>query len=239
MSSLSTSEATKVNFYSGYNIDKIVRVDEGSFDASAATTIGGFLKQHSIAHGYSRPLFTDLLWSTDNSTWIDGGTGQAAGTHDSSISYSDSTNNYILTTKTTGTIYYKVIGYWITDYDGTDPSVADYDTPNNTIQFDSRVNYQKIFNQDVEDISRGGTSVVAHNLLYYPNFRVYIEAFSGEVWNMNFGGASNPFLYDLANQAEAEAFVDTTSMTLKFSSGGTWGGTRKMWHKIYYDSEKL
>lgn len=227
-----------LGFTSDANIDKIVNVFEGSFSPGSATTIGGFLKQHSISHGFSRPVYTDLLWSTDNTNWIDGGAGQAAGTFDSSIAYSDSSNVYILTTRTTGTLYYKLICLWIDEYDGSDPDISDYAAATNTIALESDSNYQKIFSEGTLSFTANATKTATHSLTYRPNFRVYIEAISGEVWPANFGGASNPFLYDFTNQVEAEVWTSTTDVSVKFYYGSSTS-TRKAWYKIFYDSEKL
>jgi hypothetical protein len=229
-----------IGFASPYYIDKIVRVDEGTFDTATATTVGGFLKRTSIAHGFTRPVFTDLLWSVDGTTWIDGGSGNPGTSNVYTISYSDSTNNYILTTKTTGTLYYILISFWITDYDDTNPDVASYFPENTTILFDSRENYQKILDYGTKTMT--GSSTVDTPFTNpqpdnKPNSRSFFEAFSGQVWPENFGGVTNPFLYDATNQAELVSYTSETDLTnMIIVPVGAGLQARRVWYRVYADT---
>lgn len=229
-----------VAFASDRQIDKIVRVDEGSFTAGTdTTTVGGFLERYDISHGYTRPVFTDLLWSADNVTWIDGGAGQAANSFNSAISYSDSSQIHILTTQTSGTVYYKLISFWIPDYDDTNPFVEPYAAKNNTILFDSRLNYQKIQQSGDIEFNGAGTETVTNNeiLVDKPNYRVFFEAFPDEVWPANFGGVRNPFLYDFTNQAELNTSTSSTTLSMTLTlPGGAADQTRKVWYRLYEDA---
>jgi hypothetical protein len=226
-----------VSFYSGYNVDKIVSVFQGTFDNAVDTQtrtgdIGSF-NYYTIRHDFPRPLFTELLWSTDNITYVDGGSGgNLAG--ERSISYSDSVNAYIVAPAASGTTYYKLICSWIDDYDDQDWYVEPKELGSKPLVFDTRANYQKIFEQDVLTFNNTGVSstrTVIHNLGYTPNAKLFVEDFDGEVWSMNFGGATNPFSID-TDQAEASFYVDATilSVTAFFVTG-----VKRIWYRIYRD----
>jgi len=226
-----SSNARDVAFFSGYKVDKIVNVFEGSFDAGSATTVGGYLKRHSFPHGYTRPVFTKLIWSTDDVNWVDGGYSYRSGDASfyPSIAYSDASDIFILTGLTSGTVYYKVIATWIHNYDGTDPAIDSFISPNAVTTFDSRLNYQKI--KETGMVTGTGADIpIIHDLGYYPNARVYFEAFSGEVWPANAGGASNYFLYDFVNQEELQFHTTTDSLILESTPSG-----RDIWYTVYYD----
>lgn len=230
-----------VSFASEYSIDKIVGVWEGSYNKSSDTSSrgGGFMATiyvYSIPHGFTRPVFTHLLWSEDQTTWVDGGGSLSGGS--SAIAFSDSTNIHIATTSNSGTLYYKLIAYWIDDYDSTNPSVPEFSPAASKLTFDSRANYQKIAAQGVTQYSPGTfsspqTITVNHSLGYIPNAKAFFEPISGEVWPMNAGGQSNVFLYS-ASQDEAylQIFNDKLEIeVLRFSNA-----TRNIWYRIYYDA---
>jgi len=228
-----------VSFYSAHPTDKIVKVWEGSFDMSSDTTTrtgSGTIYAYPIAHGFTRPLFTNLIWSVDNSTWWDGGTFS---TSDSvgAIAFSDSSNAYIATTSNSGTLYYKLIGTWIDDYDATNPAIDAFTTGEDKLNFDSRANYQKIYDGDVITYSAGTfgsqtTIPIAHLLQKIPNAKAYFEPISGEVWPLNAGGSQNPFLYSLS-QDEATISIDSDSIDIKVTRFSN--EQRRIWYRIYYD----
>lgn len=229
----------RVALASQYPTDKIIKVLSGSFDASAATDVGSpaYMKRHSISHGQSRPVFTRLKWSTDNVNWIDGGYSTREGDTDflPTIAYSDSTNVYILTGVTTGTLYYEVICFWIDNYDNTNPLVDSYFDTTKPLAFDSRLNYHKIFTQG-EEVTSGAISediTVNHDLGYEPDCWVYIEAFSGQVWPANAGGLSNFFYYDIDNQAEVTSKVSTSDLILEYTGSATLTEPRRIFYIIY------
>lgn len=228
----------KVAFTSRYPIDKIVGVYEGSFDKASDTTTrtGGItnINVFPIPHGQSRPVFVDLLWSDDDATYADGGSN--IGTN-SSIAFSDDTNIYIIASSATGTQYYKAIAVWIDEYDDTDPLVEAFTPDANKPLFDSRSNYQKIYEDGEATYSAGtfgssSTVTVLHPLGYKPNARAWFEPISGEVWPLNSGGAGNPFLYDF-NQDEAHMEIYDSRVDIivaRFSNA-----ERKIWYKVYFD----
>jgi len=228
-----------ISFYSGTNIDKIVAVFEGTFNnaTDVLTRTGGIssFNYYRIAHGFPIPLFTELLWSTDNITYVDGGAGANA-SGQQSISYCDSTYIYIVAPSAVGTTYYKVICSWITDYDENDYFVDISLLGNKPLVFNSANNYQKIFQEGVLTFDNTGvgpsTQTVIHDLGYTPNAKVFVEDFSGEVWTVNFGGASNPYNIDVS-QMEGNYYVDTTLLS---ASAFFVTGTKRMWYRIYYDS---
>jgi hypothetical protein len=238
---LSSDISTKVKYYSGASIDKIIGVWEGTYNKATETTtrtdgIIGSIKVFSIPHTFTRPMFTSLLWSEDGTTWVDGGGALSGG--NSSIAFSNSSNNFIATNSTSGTQYYKLIGYWIDDYDTSNPSVESYVSANKDTKFDSRLNYQKIALSDSTTYSAGTfgsvqTVQIPHPLGYMPNAKVFFEPISGEVWPLISGGVNNPFLYD-ASQDEGymQIYSDRIDVVIsRFSNA-----SRRIWHRIYYDA---
>lgn len=231
--------ANSTVYATAFPIDKIVDVWEGSFNKATETIIrsGSFgdIYVYRIAHGFTRPVFVDLLWSDDNITWVDGGVAATA-IGDVSLAFSDSTYIYIigsLFAPGVGTRYYKAIGFWIDTYDATNPLVPGFLSSNKQINFDSRLNYQKIYRQNVLTFGSATTQTVTHGLGRRPNFRVFFEAFSGEVWPMNSGGASNPFDYDV-NQTECHSRMNNTGLDITLD---TVPASRRVWYRIYLDSQ--
>lgn len=229
------SNANDVAFASAYDIDKIVFVREGSFNRATdvVTHTGdlGSIYLHRIAHGLTRPIFADLLWNL-NGIWVDGGSLDGIG--DTSIAFADSTYVYIVSSvfaPAVGTMQYKVIGCWISDYDNTNPLVGSFQSSTKKVNFDSRDNYQKIYLQNVLTFNSASTQSVGHNLGHKANFRVFYEAITGEVWPAFAGGASNPFLYS-STMTECRARMTTSALGVQLE---TVASTKRAWYKIYLD----
>jgi hypothetical protein len=208
---------------------------EGSFNrATDVTTITGDLGSiyvYRVAHDFTRPLALDLLWKISGG-WADGGSTDGT---DVSIAYSDSTYIYIVSSAfapAVGTMNYKVIGTWITDYDATNPLVNSFVSANKTTVFDTGLNYQKIFDQNVLSFATSSTQSVTHLLGYRANFKVYYEAIAGQVWPMYSGGTANPFLYD-SSMVECRARMTSNTLDVQLESVPA---TRRAWYKIYLDS---
>lgn len=219
-----------VAFASDLVTDKIVGVYEGSFSLPTSL-ISGYISHTSFSHGFTRPVFVKLLWSSNNSTWNDGGGGNEG------IAFSTSSDIHIYTTRSSGTFYYRVIAFWIDNYDSTNPGVPPTVGSSSNYHFDSRLNYQKIYSQGSysDSFSSGATTeTISHGLGYTPNVRVYIEALSGEVWPANFGGASNFWLYDFSNQLECDYEIDNSEVRINVY-GTASSPTRDIWYIIYYD----
>lgn len=218
-----------------FNTDKIVGVWEGSFNRATdvVEVVGdaGSIYVYRRAHGFTRPVFADLLWKIGGG-WTDGGCADSAG--DVSIAYADSTYVYVVSSvfaPAVGTMQYKVIGSWIDSYDNTDPLVDAFHASTKATLFDSRENYQKIYDQDVLSFTVAETQTVTHSLSYRANFRVFFEAITGEVWPMYAGGASNPFLYDNGlTECRARMKVNTLEVELE-----SVASTKRAWYKIYLD----
>lgn len=229
----------KVSFYSGYSVDKIVGVWEGSYDKSTTSSRGGgffsTIYTFPIAHGFTRPVFTQLLWSENGTNWADGGSQIGS---NSTIAISDSTNIYIVTSSNSGTQYYKVIAYWIDGYDNTNPLVSEYTSSQSKLYFDSRQNVQKIASEgsttyDPGTFGSSQTVSIPHSLGYIPNAKAFFEPISGEVWPLVAGGAQNPFNYSASiDEAYLRTYSDRLDVViLRFSNS-----TRKIWYRIYYDA---
>lgn len=228
--------ARDVAFTTRWPTDKIVKTWEGSFNRATDVTevVGdaGSIYVYRIAHGFTRPVFTDLLWQISGG-WTDGGCGDSHG--DISIAYADNTYVYVVSSvfaPATGTMQYKVMGSWIRGYDNTNPLVPSYVSANKTKAFDTSVNYQKIYDQNVLNFTSDSTQIVEHQLGYRSNFRVFYEALPGQVWPMYSGGASNPFLYDF-DMAECRARMKTNTLEVQLESVSS---TRRAWYKIYLDA---
>lgn len=233
---MSLAEPRNAAYYSGYNADKVVKTIVGTYSSGDLITRVGDLATiyvHRIPHGFTRPVMCDLLTSTDGGTTYVGAVDK--------IAFSDSAYVYIFHGyATSGTpVDYKIYCSWIDEYDDTDPQIDVTSATSNIVQYDSRLNYQKIKEQGLLTFTPGtfgssSTQTVAHGLTYAPNYRVYFEAFSGEVWPLNFGGVRNGLLYT-STQDEAEASTNTTNLSVtiyRYSNA-----TRRAWYKIYYDAD--
>lgn len=223
---------SNIKFSTAFNTDKIVGVYRDSYQPGVGTTlIGGFLYQHAIPHSFTRPVFAELLWSTDGVNYFDGGAGSSGA--QSAIAYSDSSNMYILTPSNTGTLYYKIIATWIDDYDGTNPAIEPVLNTTATAYFDSRLNIPKVITSSTTTISGTGTQDIVHGLGYAPNFKGFFESISGQVWPLISGGNSDAWLYDFSNQMECAALIDSTKIQLQHTGPAS---TRTVWYRVYGDS---
>lgn len=230
---------TDAVFSTKYNIDKIVKVWEGSYNrASTTTRTDGFVNTiyvYSFAHGFDRPLFTTLLWSEDNVNWRDGGTYTSG---EGAIAFSSATNISIATTTNSGTLYYKLIGYWIDDYDSSNPSIEPFTNNVDKFLFDSRSNYLKIAKEGTTTYSAGTfgstqTVSISHDLGYIPKARAFFEPVANEIWPLNAGGNSNRFLYKITqDEAYLQIYNDRVDIKVfRFSNA-----SRGIWYRIYYDA---
>lgn len=230
-----TDNIRDVSLVNQYSVNKVVRIFTGQYTSGQLTTrVGdlGTIYVYRIPHNLPRPVTCDLITSTDGGTTWDMGINKLA--------FSDNTYIYIFHGfSASGPVDYKVYCSWIDNYDSSDPSIEAITYGSNPVQFDSRLNYQKIHSQGVTSFTPGtfgATEVdsVNHSLGYTPNAKVYFEAFSGEVWPLNIGGARNPFLYDGSqDECQCEIWPDRIDITLsKFSNT-----TKRAWYRIYYDAD--
>jgi hypothetical protein len=177
-----------------------------------------------------------VLISSDGVTYYD---GNSAFTGAGAIPYSDSTKLYILTNVSSGTIYYKLVCSWIDDYDTSDPAITPVFQPvSGTPIFDSRDNYQKIFKQGVftaSSLAADNLATIDHNLGYSPNYKLYIEAFSGQVWPESAAGVSNFWNYDPNHQSEVTAITTTSQLKMDCFLPAS-GHTTRVWYRIYLDA---
>lgn len=230
-----TSNANRVAFAAPhFNYDKIVAVFEGSFnratDVIEVVGDAGSIYVYRIAHGFTRPVFPDLIWKISGN-WTDSGCSDGT---DISIAYSDSTYIYVVSSvfsTASGTFQYKVIATWIDDYDGTNPTVGAFHDTTKAILFDSRANYQKIHDQGELSFASASTQNVSHGLGYRANFRVFYEALPGQVWPAFYGGASNPFLYQFS-MSECMARMTSSALAIELFFVSS---TKRVWYKIYLD----
>lgn len=237
----------KVQYNTFFSTHKIVQSYVGSFRYGTDTvtrnyTLSGLPNPQQafrIEHGYTRPLMVELEWSTDGSSYYVGNgadNGVAYG-----IAYSDSTYIYVMPSQlAAGTVfYYKLVCTWIDDYDTTNPTIGEFDDlpAAYTQTFNSRSRIPSIVRQGVLSGSTPSPTLASvqipytHLLGYSPEMKVYIEAFSGEVWPMNAGGAANPYLVD-DNQVEGVAFTDVSQLTV-FLNMKSVNGTRRAWFSLY------
>lgn len=217
-----------VGFSDKYHTDRIVGVYTGSFDASAAPTLGGN-KYYAIPHDFGQPVFLHLAYSTDDIAYNDGGGSSLA------IPYSTATENRILTAILSGTVYYRLVAFWINNYDATNPLVAPTRGSKSDTFFDTKLNYQKVFVQDTltAPAGMGSTRDIEHGLGYIPNVRVFNEMVPGQVWPANFGGTKNYWLTDL-DDVECIFGADTDKLTIEVA-GGVTSPSSRIWYIIYYD----
>jgi hypothetical protein len=204
--------------------DKIVGVYSGTFNAATDTTritytlasAPYYAWWYKIPHSFGQPVFTDLMTSTDGTTY----------SLSNSIAFSDFNFLYIYAGQSassggnpTGTIYYKLVASWINIYDladgssfqgvnlasyintgtiyGNSPSVTPV-LPNQITAFDSRLVYRKVINSQLAAVYNGAdaaqTSVPTTAKL--PIVKGYMECFQNQVWPCHSGGTGDTFLLD-------------------------------------------
>lgn len=232
---MSLTTPTGASFISGAGVDKLVRIYEGSYTTGDLATRTGSIYNvlvYEIPHDLDRPMICEVITSDDGGTTWDTATEAYA--------FCDSEKVYIYEGLggPAGTRNYKVFCTWIDDYDNSNPTITTQSYTSEPTQFDSRLNYQKIFMQGELSFSAGTlgstqTRTVTHNLGYTPNAKVFFESFSGEVWPMHIGGAGNGLLYDYAqDECSAEIYDTYMDVTMyRFSNA-----VRRAWYRIYYDA---
>jgi hypothetical protein len=222
-----------------YDIDKIVGIYEGSFDIVADTTLvtyslSGFpyyVWYYEIDHSFSRPVFCELLTSTDGSTYV----------NNKSIAFSDSGKlyiyadaNYTNSHSTSGTVYYKLIASWITGYDSLTPAITPVIQGTSGLYYSSVANQQKIYEQDVVTLANNTNTPVAHNLGYYPNAKVFMECFSGQVWPCHTGGTNDLFLVD--DSMNTGYFkIGSSNITIYCDQNASSFGSSRFWYRVFID----
>lgn len=234
MYSVSLVDIPNIAFASSLATDKIVGVYSGSFNTDTAPQFGspGYIAYTSFPHTFTRPVFTKLQTSTDQTNWKDENTSTVF-----AISYSTSSQIFVLHMPGNGVIYYRVIAFWIDDYDGTNPSVPPTVGSKSNIYFDSRLNYQKVAQSGVLTIPAGTlnqTDTIIHSLGYEPNVRVFAEAYPGEVWPATYGGLSFNYWDYTFTMLQVEVEIYNNTLVLK-SGGAVSTPASRVWYRIYYD----
>lgn len=239
------SQATNVNninFSTAFLTDKICGIRSNTFTAGAFN-VAGYLYQTSVAHNLTRPAFMDGIFSANGSTYVNSGTSDGTNSY---IVYSDASNYYLLTTANSGVIDYKIVATWIDNYDATNPLItpvfdATLPSVNNTTNFDSRQNYQKIFKENLITVNNPGAGnlgsvPINHGFGYTPNYKIYFESLPGQMWPSISGGTQDIWLYDTVHQYECWGVMDTSNLTINYLSGSSSAATLKIFYRIYYDS---
>jgi hypothetical protein len=239
--SIPLSNVSKVNFFSQYSIDKICGNTVGSYNAADYTTqVGGgafnTLYVYNIPHNFTRPVVVDMLVSLDNINFLPQEFSLSNGQF--LLAYSDSSNIYIINSDNSSTIYYYwMVFTWIDNYDNSNPLIRPVfeAVQDNTSQttFDSRQNYQKILSNTMQTYSSATTSAtISHNLDYTPNFKIYFNSLSGQVWP-NIGNSTNSGFVYSGSQSLVDGYVDDTNLYLDIYIPS---GSINVWPRIYYDS---
>ena len=238
------TDSTKAALNTIYPTDKIVKVFQGSFTSptditTEVHTIGGIATNvyvYKIAHGFTRPVFCEMLSSYDGTTYVD------SGVNTGSFIYSDSTYVYFLYgvggVLTPDTRYYKILCSWIDDYDTTNPTIESFENLNKKTKLDSRLNYPKIYKQGVVTFSAGTagsaeTITIDHDLGTTANFKVFYEGMPNKVFPLNFGGVNNQFNID-DTENEMDAVISSTQLQMRAFKYGN--NTFRAWYRIYIDS---
>lgn len=229
---MSLTNQQNIAFSTSYQTDKIVGVYSGSFNTGSAPKLGGYIAYTSFSHTFTRPVFTKLQTSTDQVSWIDENSGDLY-----AISYSTASQIFVLHADTGAVIYYRVIAFWIDDYDTTNPLVPPTVGSISNITFDSRLNYQKLAMSGELTIPAGTalqTDTINHSLGYKPNVRVFAEAYPGEVWLANFGGVGGNYWDYTGTMLQVEVEINSNNIVL-YSAMAFSSPASKVWYRIYYD----
>lgn len=225
-----------INFATEYDIDKIVGIYQGSFNAATQTTpiVYTFISSpytvwyYEIPHQFGQPIFCEVLTSTDNITF----------TNTASIAFSDSSTIYIYAGQgiaPTGIIYYKLVASWITGYSILTPSITPVIQGTSSLYYSSIANSQKIFLDDVVPLVNNTTTNIPHNLGYYPNCKVFMECFTGQVWPCHTGGSSDVFFF-ADNENTGYFNITTSNIEILCDQRLASFGPSRFWYRIYLDS---
>jgi len=240
MSTLTNTDLT--NYSSNLATDKICGVYVGSYAANSYNAVlGGYLYQKIFSHNLTRPAFAYGLFSIDGVNYYPSGdysTGYG-------LVYTDSSNFYVISLRNTGIIYYKIILTWIDNYNTSNPIVTPVlQTTNKTPYFNTVNNYQKIYKMIPVQLPNPGTGntgsyTYTHNLGFYPNYKVFFNSFSGQVWQAVSGGTQNLWLYDYTLQYQMNSNATTSVINLYYDGGSGSPATLNSWIIIYYDHAQL
>ena len=220
-------------------VDKVVRTYIGTFDAATQTTTvtgdASSFNVFTIPHDLTRPMLLDMQWSLNGTTWYDPGVLDSSGR--SSLAYCTNTEIKIISPVGSGPVYYRVWGLWIDDYDGSNPAVDIESNNDSPLVYDSRYNLQKIYAQNELPVAAGTfgstlTTSVAHALGYTPNVKAWFEPFAGQIWPLNSGGLSNPYVISFSQD---EAYVRIYDTRVDFIFVRFSNAVRRAWYRIYYD----
>lgn len=228
----------KLSFISSIPTDKIVFAKQGYVDPSTLPVFGSLVPMLVLDHNLGRPVFTKMAWSYDGISWNDENLYYITDdgfNNSSAISFSTAqTVNLLFIVG--APLYYRVIGFWIDDYDATNPDVPPLEDGVGKLYFDSRRNYRKIIDQQ-EYLSTAGnvTSIfeLSHDQPLPPIVKGYFEMNPGQIWPANWGGVSNPWLF-IPTATEFQVYSTATKI-IGEHYGYTGAGQRKAWMIGYYD----
>jgi len=232
-------DRSKLDFYSGDQIDQILAVFSGSFSATsrpAAQTVGASNNTGISDFSFAQGTFTVDGGSPQDmgsETLVNGETVQALFGSQSgvlNIYYNNADTvahtiayNIALLSKPSNTLF-------------TLPG-----TPNNKLYFDSRKNYQKIALQDSQSVTvvaAVGTTptdtvvTIPHNLGYRPCVRAFLDN-SVTLVDLLVRN-SMPLIFN--TNVLMTNTVDNANVTFRFTNSDTTAYTLKLHYRIYYDA---
>lgn len=245
-----TVDRTKLNFYSGDLIDKVIGVYSGTINVGAPGAFPNFISATDTRpHGFGDSVYFQGRFSTDGgTTWNDFGaqTPILTGTFPvfqtaDCVGFVDSTNINVKATSWYDSVAGAGHAYTFTYevFAIAKNSMVSPITPlepNNSLFLSSGNNYQKVALQGVAALSvtSGATSstVIPHNLGYIPNVRAW--------WfNSTTPTVCRSLIPDATtiNYLEIQTKLDTSNVTFYVdSSGGSGIDTiGNIEYRIYYD----
>lgn len=237
-------DLSKVQYYSGYEVDQIIGVFTGSMSVGAPTSGQGSLSvTHNIPHGFGDSAYFQGIFSVDGgSTWNDFGTQTpyfggglpTFQTADCNASV-DTTNASVTAISWYDYTYSRSQAYNFTYkiFMIAKNTMASPITPiniTNNVSFSSRYNYQKIAAKGSANLSVAygttGSVTVSHSLGYIPKVRAW--------WfDSGSGTTCRPIYY-----RTAQVKISTTNIVFYidntfFGPGITYAG--RIEYRIYYD----
>lgn len=245
---------SNTNFATNKPIDKVVGIFEGSFslDYSGKPTDDLILEYnpyggdawadfyYKIPHNFTRPVFCEMLISTDNGdTWLFNETIDYNTNSLAQFSVSSDSNNIKIHVDNFGVAkaYYKVICYWIDDYDTTNPAINIINQSSKTKIFDTRSNYRRLYTQEELTFTNTVASeevqfTVNHNLGYIPMVNLFTEYRSGEIKI-----SSDILTHSLDGRTLNTRYkIDNNKVIIDcYSPSDTIINPRRMWLRIYED----
>lgn len=236
-------DLSKLNFFSGYDTDKIIGIHTGSISVGAGDMFGTpGVATDTFDTGFGDTCFFEGLVSVDGgTTWNPIGTFiPAAGPTfqtTSALAYmvggtlTVKAVNYITSAKT---VQYKMV-FFAKDNQGALTPLTIIDN----LFFDSNKNYQKIFSSSNFAVSTSAATSVTHSLGYVPKVRAFFSPTSATTGSNGSVAIPAGCLTTISTFVNPNIQITTSSVSfgvISDSSSYPSGINGTLYYRIYYDN---